>query len=90
MTGSTTDISHICEFGWYDWVMFRDIVPTFPNVKLTLGRYLGPVTNVGSAFSLDHQNPEVKWTDCLQINPVASERQGDPLPYPPGNAQGIQ
>ncbi len=23
MTGSTTDISHICEFGWYDWVMFK-------------------------------------------------------------------
>jgi hypothetical protein len=24
MTGSTADISHICEFVWYDWVMFRD------------------------------------------------------------------
>jgi hypothetical protein len=23
MTGSTTNISHICEFSWYDWVMFR-------------------------------------------------------------------
>ncbi len=50
MTGSTADISHICEFGWYDWVMFRDNVPTFPDVKLTLGQYLGPATNIGSAF----------------------------------------
>ena len=24
MTSSTADISHISEFGWYDWVMFRD------------------------------------------------------------------
>ncbi len=49
MTGSTANISHICEFGWYDWVMFRDNVPTFPDVKLTLGQYLGPATDVGSA-----------------------------------------
>jgi hypothetical protein len=51
-TGSTANISHICEFGWYDWVMFRDKnVPTFPDVKLILGRYLGPATNVGSALT---------------------------------------
>jgi hypothetical protein len=51
MTGSTTDISHICEFGWYDWVMFRDKLPTFPDNKLILGRYLGPATDVGSALT---------------------------------------
>ncbi len=38
MTGSTANISHICEFdGWYDWVMFRDNIPTFPDVKFILG-----------------------------------------------------
>jgi hypothetical protein len=37
MTGSTADISHTCEFGWYDWVMFRDNLPTFPDNKLILG-----------------------------------------------------
>jgi hypothetical protein len=51
MTESTANICHICEFGWYDWVMFRDNVPTFPEVKLTLGRYLGPATDVGSALT---------------------------------------
>jgi hypothetical protein len=51
MTGSTANISHICEFGWYDWVMFRDNVPTFPDGKFILGRYLGPATNVGSALT---------------------------------------
>ncbi len=40
MTGSTADISHICEFGWYGWVMFSDNVLTFPDEKLTLGWYL--------------------------------------------------
>jgi hypothetical protein len=38
MTGSTANISLICEFGWYDWVMFRDNVPTFPDVKFILGQ----------------------------------------------------
>jgi hypothetical protein len=51
MTGSTANISHICELGWYDWVMFRDNVPTFPDIKLTLGQYLGPAANVGSALT---------------------------------------
>jgi hypothetical protein len=31
--------------------MFSDNVPTFPDVKLTLGRYLGPATDVGSALT---------------------------------------
>ena len=51
LTGSTADISHICEFGLYDWVMFRDNLPTFPDNKLILGRYLGPMTSVGSALT---------------------------------------
>ncbi len=42
---------YIGEFGWYDWVMFRDDVPIFPDVKLTLGVYLGPATNVGSVLT---------------------------------------
>jgi hypothetical protein len=53
MTRSTVDISHMCEIGWYDWVIVRDNVPTFPDVKLTLGQYLGPVTNVGSALTAE-------------------------------------
>jgi hypothetical protein len=51
MTGSTADISHICEFAWFDWVMFRDNIPTFPEGKMILGRYLGPATDVGLALT---------------------------------------
>jgi hypothetical protein len=42
MTGSTANISHICEFGWYDWVMFWDSAPTFPDVNLILGSTWDP------------------------------------------------
>jgi hypothetical protein len=51
MAGSTADISHISEFGWYDWVMFRDNILTYPDDKLILGCYLGPATDVGSALT---------------------------------------
>jgi hypothetical protein len=51
MTGSIANISHIFELGWYDWVMFWDNVPSFPDIKLILGQYLGPATNVGSALT---------------------------------------
>ena len=47
MTGDTADVSQICQFGWYDWVMYHD--PTkFPDDKCVLGRYLGPAIDVGS------------------------------------------
>ena len=47
MTSDTADISRICQFGWYDWVMYHD--PTkFPDDKFVLGKYLGPAIDVGS------------------------------------------
>jgi hypothetical protein len=36
MTGSTADISHIAKFGWYNWVMYRDNIPSYPDNKLIL------------------------------------------------------
>ncbi len=52
MKGGTADISQICKFAWYDWVMFCDIVNmiAFPDNRLTLGRYLGPATDVELAL----------------------------------------
>jgi hypothetical protein len=51
MTSDTADISHIDEFAWFDWVMFRDNVPAYLDDKMTLGRYLGPATDTGSALT---------------------------------------
>jgi hypothetical protein len=51
MTGDTADISHIAELAWFDRVMFRDNVPAYPNNKMTLGGYLGPATDTGSALT---------------------------------------
>jgi hypothetical protein len=43
MTGQTYDISNLCQFGWYDWVYFRDEKASFPYPKEVLGLCcLGP------------------------------------------------
>ena len=51
MKGKSSDISHICEFSWYQWVMFRDVHVQYPAVNLVLGRYLGPTWDVGPAMT---------------------------------------
>ena len=65
MTGNTADISHIAEFGWYDWVMFCDNVPSFPDDKLILGRYLGPAIDTGLTLTAKILKSNV----CLSAGP---------------------
>jgi hypothetical protein len=50
MTGNSANISCIAEFDWYNWVMFCDNIPSYPDDKLILGRYLGPAIDTGSAL----------------------------------------
>ena len=51
--GDTPDISLFCDFGWYDWLYFRDTVTNFPNDKMMLGRYLGPSVYDEPAMSVN-------------------------------------
>ncbi len=51
MTGNTANISHIAEFGWYDWVVFCDNEPSYPDDKLILGHDQGPSINTGLALT---------------------------------------
>ena len=49
-TGQMADISNICEYDWYEWVMFLDNVTSYPEDRRTLGRYLRPAIDVGSSL----------------------------------------
>jgi hypothetical protein len=49
--GTEADISNLCQYGWYDWVYFRDVRPSFPYQKERLGRCLGPAKNEGNAMA---------------------------------------
>ena len=42
--GQTGDISNLCQFGWFDFVYYRDAAP-FPQQAEKLGRCLGPADN---------------------------------------------
>ena len=49
--GTEADISHICQYGWYEWVYYRDVKTSFPYQKEWLGRCLGPAKNEGNAMA---------------------------------------
>ena len=51
MSGETSDITTLCESGWYQWVYFRGTFVTFPGDKLVLGIYCGPSIDVGPALT---------------------------------------
>ena len=51
ISGETYDINNICEFGWYQWVYFRDTYVTFSGYKVVLDRYCGPSINVGPGLT---------------------------------------
>lgn len=46
--GEMGDISHLCNFKWYEWVYFRQHKAAFPYNKEELGRCLGPTKNEGN------------------------------------------
>jgi hypothetical protein len=49
--GETADISTIAEYGWYEWVKYRDTAENFPVSKKQLGRDLGAAIDIGPAMS---------------------------------------
>ena len=52
VTGNTEDISELVEFGWYQWIYYRDATTSFPLPGEEVGKYLGPYENVGSKMSM--------------------------------------
>ena len=61
LKGSTSDISTIAEFSWYDWCMFLDD-HTYPADNWVLGRWLGPSQDFGPAMCaklLKHNGQQV-------------------------------
>ena len=50
LKGHTADISNICEYDWYGFIMYSDNIAKYPDDRWKLGRYLGPAEDVGSAM----------------------------------------
>jgi hypothetical protein len=50
LLGETTYITHICQFGWYEWVWWLNASDKMQNKKL--GCYLGPSMTSGDIMCL--------------------------------------
>ena len=50
LRGETANITHICEFGWYDWVYYKENAVTYLDDKWHLGRWLGPSMDIRPAL----------------------------------------
>jgi hypothetical protein len=51
VNGETADISTIDEYGWYEWVKYRDTAASLPVSKIQLGRDVGAAIDIGPAMS---------------------------------------
>jgi hypothetical protein len=49
--GTKADVSHTCNFGWYEWVYYCTQSAQFPFQKECLGRCLGPAKNEGNIMT---------------------------------------
>ena len=52
--GQASNIRHMCELSWYQWVMFCDGSVQYPADNLVLGNYLGPALDVGPAMTVKY------------------------------------
>ena len=78
--GEPADISAICEFGWYDWVMFYDSPDhTFPDPKFELGRWLGPARDVGAALTYHILKPNGEVIPRSTVRHLSAEELDDPV-----------
>ena len=51
LSGQPTDISHLTEYSWYEWIYYWDDAAPYPMPRENLGRCLGPAENAGNAMS---------------------------------------
>eukprot|EP00804_Cyclotella_cryptica_P024181 CCRYP_019499-RA/>CCRYP_019499-RA protein AED:0.42 eAED:0.48 QI:0/0/0/1/0.5/0.33/3/0/265 len=83
VSGETSDISPFCEFGFWDWVKFRDQGVAFPGGALAFGKVLRRKRDPdGSLVGTAHANPALDtriyefrfpdgWTEELAANVIA-------------------
>jgi hypothetical protein len=53
--------------------MYRDNIPSYPDDKLILGRYLGPSTDIGSALTAKILQPNGQFVCRLTLQHLTDE-----------------
>ena len=78
MKGQPADISNICEYEWYQWVMYLEPDVQFPDDKWKLGRYLGPATDVGSMMTSKILNYNGNYVPRSTFRPLTEAEMANP------------
>eukprot|EP00804_Cyclotella_cryptica_P025829 CCRYP_002699-RA/>CCRYP_002699-RA protein AED:0.25 eAED:0.20 QI:0/-1/0/1/-1/1/1/0/678 len=73
--GETADISPFCEFGFWDWVKFRDQGVAFPGDALVLSKYLDPSIDVGPALTSRVMKANGEIEDRSTVRALAAEER---------------
>ena len=74
LTGDAPDISHLAEFGWYDYVWY--ITPDKESIQTRhLGRYCGPSHDVGEALCARVLTAKGKLISRTSVFPLKREDQ---------------
>ena len=84
MSGQTVNISSLCKFEWFEWVMFFQPKETYPDDKMFIGIWLVPAIGVSTAMTYNILRPDsgyvcrstvISWNSKEEANPARmSER----------------
>ena len=80
-TGDTRDISHLAEFGLWDWVWYLDPQPAKQEsdmMRKKLGKYLGPDYNSGDALTARVLSPNAHRRCRTSVWPLSKEDAANP------------
>ncbi len=77
MSDETADIIQFCELAWYDWVMYCPGTIDYPDEPLRLGKYLGPVVDVGPAMAAKILRHNCKVVYRSMYQPLTIEEWAD-------------
>jgi hypothetical protein len=70
MSGDTADISSLCEFEWFQWILYRDEKAGWPDEAKQLGRYLGPSKSIGPEMAMHILKPNGQVIQRTTLGPL--------------------
>ena len=79
MTGKTSVIRNLCEYEWFQWVMYYQPRESYPDNKVTMGRYLGPATDVGSAMTYKILTTKGNFVCRSTVRPWTATEEANPV-----------
>lgn len=78
MMGETAGISNLCEYEWFEWVMYYNPGETYPEDKIIIGCCRGPTADVGSAMTYTIIYPIGNYVCCSTVGPRMAVKNAPP------------